>query len=379
MSTMPMHHDVTDRAPHLAEPITTLDGVVRLVSPYLPPELLGAPDEPPAAALAAVPVELVARFALECRLGAGEPAAGVLFSADSETGGMQMLAGRHPLVRMPDELAASPAWAPAVRFCAARRPGFLLHRATRDVWVDMARSDSPSFSFGMRMSGAPEATRRPLEVLARALELGFEALRGEPAEAATQASMRALLQALPDTARVAFAGRTAEAPGAMRLWLVRLQPAELVALVRDARGDAEAGAVGALLERLRPAGGGIGARVDVGDGLGARLAIVLTVDPTGSPRQVAARWRPLLDRLVTAGLCTESRREALLAGWGLLRERQAERWPAHLTRLSEMLGEGTESYLRWRLHHLTVECEGGRPVGALASLVVGHGWSRRSR
>jgi len=40
-----------------------------------------------------VPAELVARFGLECRLRSDGGDADVLFSADSETGGMQMLAG----------------------------------------------------------------------------------------------------------------------------------------------------------------------------------------------------------------------------------------------------------------------------------------------
>jgi len=57
-------------------------------------------------------------------------------------------------VSLPDALAHADSSAPVIRFCGRREPGFLLHRATSDVWVDLARHNEPSFSFGLRLSGA---------------------------------------------------------------------------------------------------------------------------------------------------------------------------------------------------------------------------------
>lgn len=356
----------------------TLDELVDLVLPYLPAGLIGPKSAGRIrSAVDSVPAELVARFGLECRLGTEMADADVLFCADSETGGMQMLAGRHPLVELPDALATAQTWAPVVRFCERREPGRLLHRATRDVWADLAQRDEPSFSFGMRLGGLPEATRRPLEVLIRALEIGFEALRGTPLQPPALNSMRALLRRLPETARVDRAGLIAGLPDDVRLWLSRMQPDELVALVEAVRGRTEARALRAALDDVVRPRGGVRARVDVNEGVGRGIGLICTVDPGGSPPQVAARWAPLLSRLAEAGLCTPDKRAALVSCYGLLRERQTEHWPEHLTRLSDLFGEGTESYLHWRLHHVAIECDRGKPVHASAHIVAAHGWSRR--
>ncbi|MGH2898398.1 MAG: hypothetical protein ACRDMZ_06960, partial [Solirubrobacteraceae bacterium] len=292
--------------------------------------------------------------------------------------GMQTLAGRHPLVSLPEALVTSECWAPVVRFCGRREPGQLLHRSTHDVWVDLAAPDDPSFSFGMRLDGLPEAPRRPLEVLLRALELGFEALCGEAMTPPALGSMRALVRRLPETARVDRAGLVAGSPDAVRLWLSRMSApaiAELVAITRD---RAQARDIAATLAGLTEAAGSIRTRIDVGAGVDRPIGLICAVDPVGSPPQVAARWRPLLDRLVATGLCPEDRRDALLTCYGLLREGRSERWPRHLTTLSELFGDSTESILQWRLQQVCIECDRGRPVGATAQIVAAHGWSHRS-
>lgn len=355
-----------------------LDELIDLILPYLPAGLIGQTSaDRIRSAVDAVPAELVARFALECRLGSDMAEADVHFCADSETGGMQMLAERHPLVELPEALASAQSWAPVVRFCGRREPGLLLHRATRDVWADLTRQGEPSFSFGMRLAGLPEARRRPLEVLIRALEIGFEALRERPLQPPALTSMRALIRRLPETARVDRAGLVAGLPDDVRLWLSRLQADELVDLVAAVRDHDEAHALRALLDDVVGPQDGVRARVDVNEGVGRSIALICTVDPAGSPPQVAARWGSLLSRLVEAELCTPDKREALLSCYGLLRERQAERWPEHLTRLSDLYGEGAESFLHWRLHHVAIECDRGKPVHAGAHIVAAHGWSRR--
>lgn len=355
-----------------------LDDLVELVLPHLPDGLIGEQSAGRVRhAAGGIPAELAARFGLECGLGSGIAGADVLFCADAETGGMQMLAGRHPLVNLPDSLATAEGWAPVVRFCGRREPGFLLHRATRDVWVDLAQREAPSFSFGVRLGGLPEATRRPQEVLIRALEIGFDALRDGPLEPPALTSMRALVRRLPETVLVDRAGLIAGRPDDVLLWLSRLAPAELVNLVEVSRDRAEARELHAVLAEIVQPTGSVRARIEVGEGVGRSIGLICGVDPTGSPPQVAARWAPLLDRLVYAGLCASERREALLACHGLLREGQAEAWPEHLTRLSALFGDGTESILQWRLQHIAVECDRGEPVHASAHIVAAHGWSRR--
>jgi hypothetical protein len=366
------------RAQEDVEQGTTLDELIDLVLPFLPPGLVRPTRASRLRATAeAVPADLVARFALECPLHSDVADAEVLFCADSETGGMQMLAGRHPLVNLPGTVAASVSWSPVVRFCTDREPGGGLHRATRDVWVDLAQPDEPSFSFGMRLEGLVEAPRRPLEVLLRSLELGLQSLRGAPLASPALNSMRALVRRLPETARVDRAGLVSGRPDHVRLWLSRMTTREIVDLVEVTRDAGEARAIGAVLADLRDGVASIRVRLDVHEGVDRGIALICGVDPAGSPPQVAARWRPLLDRLVETGLCTDNRRTALLACYGLLREGQVQQWPAHLTKLSELFGDETESILHWRLHDVAVDCDRGEPVSATAHVVGAHGWARR--
>lgn len=364
-------------------PGTTLDEVVDLILAQLPHGLIGATSAARIrAAVGSVPAELVARFALECHLRseAHDADADVLFAADSETGGMQMLAGRHPLVSLPDTLAQAESWAPVVRFCDRREPGLLLHRATRDVWVDLARHAEPSFSFGLRGGGSPEAPGRPLEVLLRVLELGIEALRGAPLEPRALDSLRALVRRLPETARVERAGLAPGVPDGVRLWLSRLSPEEIAELVEVTRDGTEAGHLRAVLDDLAAADAGVRVRVRIGlgEGVAPEIGLICSAGPGGADEpEVAARRQALLDRLAARGLCTTGERDALLACHRLLHERSSERWPAHLTRLSKLFGDGAESILECRLHHVTIECDRGEPVRATANVVAAHGWSRR--
>jgi hypothetical protein len=364
-------------AAHAREPDdATLDQLVDLVLPHLPEDLVGDWSAARDGAGSGIPAELAARFGLECGLGPQSTGAAVLFCADAETGGMQMLAGRHPLVNLPDALATAQSWAPVVRFCGRREPGFLLHRATCDVWVDLARSDAPSFSFGVRRGGLPEATRRPREVLLRTLELGFEALRGTPLEPLTLASMRAFVRRLPERARVDRAGLLAGHPDDVLLWLSGLTGGELVDLVAATRDRGEARELQTVLADIVQPTGGVRARIEVHEGVGRSIGLICGVDPAGPAAQVAARWVPLLNRLVDAGLCVTQRRRALLACHGRLGEHEAETWPGHLTRLSELFGDGTQSILQWRLRHVAVECDRGEAVDATAHVVAAPGWSR---
>jgi hypothetical protein len=244
--------------------------------------------------------------------------------------------------------------------------------------VDLAQGDDePSLCFGMRLDGLPEAPRRPLEVLIRSLELGLEAMRGAPLAPPTLGSMRTLLRRLPETARVDHAGLIAGRPDDVRLWLSKLTPREIGDIVEAARDGGEAGQIRAVLADLSASVDDIGARLDVGEGVGGSIGLICAVDPAGSPPRVAARWRPLLDQLVAAGLCTPDTRAALLTCYGLVRERQAEQWPEHLTKLSALLGEGSESILQWRLSHIEIACDRGEPISATARVVAAHGWSRR--
>lgn len=168
-------------------------------------------------------------------------------------------------------------------------------------------------------------------------------------------------------------------PDGVRLWLSRLSPEEIAELVEATRDATEACHLRAVLDDLAAADAGVRVRVRIGlgEGVAPEIGLICSAGPDGAAPQVAARWQALLDRLAARGLCTTGERDALLACHRLLHERSSERWPAHLTRLSKLFGDDTESILECRLHHVTVECDRGEPVRATANVVAAHGWSRR--
>ena len=358
-------------APAATNPGTSLEVLVDLVLAHLPGGLIGAERAASIRAAAKViPAEVAAGFTLACRTAPPSAEASLRFCADEESGGLRLLAAGDPLV-------AAERWAAMRRFAAAREASPVLHRATHDVCADLALGDISNCDLGLRLGGLPEAPRRPLEVLIRALDIGLTSLRGEPLPTSVRRSMAALVRRLPATARIERAGLVGGTPADARLWITRLAPTELVELVDATRGGDEAHRLAAVLDEIvQPGAAAVSARVDVGEVVGDRIALICRVDPPGLPRQVAARWRPLLDRLVGAGLCSADKRQALAFSFGLLRARQSARWPEHLTRLADARGEGAESILGWRLAQIEIECERGGPVDATAQIVAAPRWSR---
>ena len=360
-------------APAATSAGTSLEALVDLVLAHLPGRLIGAESAAGIRAAAdVIPAEVAAGFTLACRTAPPSNEASLRFCADDESGGLRLLAAGDPLV-------AAKRWAAMRRFAAAREASPVLQRATQDVCADLALGDISNCDLGLRLEGLPEAPRRPLEVLIRALDIGLTSLRGEPLPTSARRSMGALVRRLPATARLERAGLVAGKPADARLWMTRLAPTELVELVDATRGGDEAHRLAAVLDEIVQPGdvAAVSARVDVGEVVGDRIALICRVDPPGLPRQVAARWRPLLDRLVGAGLCSADKRQALAFSFGLLRARQSARWPEHLTRLADARGEGAESILGWRLVQIEIECDRGEPVDATAQIVAAPGWSRR--
>lgn len=336
-----------------------------LVCPRLPPALVGEESHARMGrALEAVPAGLVARFGFECRLDDVAAEADVLFSADVKTGGLEMLAGRHPLVELPPP---APEWEPLVRLCRRREPGSMLARAADDLWVELdtaaGENPPPSVFFGLRVAGLPGD---PAASMHEVLEAGFEALLGQPLAHDTRAALGSVIELLPARARVFQAGAMLSRPGSpIRICLDNLAREQIVSLVEAVRGRPEALALGAALDGLTAPAGAVRPGLDVGAGVGERIGL-----------ECYGNLPPLLERLTHAGLCVPAKRDALLACEGRLREGDAEPWPAHLAGLSALLGVSARSVVGWNVHHVKVVCDRGVPVGAKAYVVVWHGWER---
>ncbi len=356
----------------------SLAGYVGLVTSHLPSELASARDLAAIrAAIGELPAELVSDFGFRLRLDSAEPATGLRLRADDETGGLQMLSGRHQRISLPPPLAGADDWQAIIRFCEERKPGFLLHRSTDSVWIELCAEAGATLWFNLRPTGRAEPGRAPQDALVRVLELGTVALHGQPRAGWARATLRTFLRRLPAGAEVVRGGGTSDHREEARLWIAGLAAAEIVALVRAGRDEREAARLAAVLEDIGAAGS-LEVRVDVGVALGPAIAVSCSVDPAGDEASVADRWAAVLRALGERGLCTAAKRDALLGCRGTLRDSTSAGWPQHLQRLAPILGEGMESTISWRPESVEILCDRGEPLTAHAYVGVSHAWSPRS-
>ncbi len=124
-----------------------------------------------------------------------------------------------------------------------------------------------------------------------------------------------------------------------------------------------------LVNSLDPLTERINIDLDVADrvlpkiGLECRLA----ADP-------AARWR-FLDYLVSSGLSTSAKAEALLSWGGMAHQLLTpDVWPLSLLALSQFLGERVHSVFARLLHHIKIVYQPDLPLQAKGYFGVSHFW-----
>ncbi len=360
------------------------------LEPHLPPELFPAAGlERMRRATARLPAALVRVTGFECRLGAGEFPADLLFLADAASGGLGLLAGRHPSAALPEALLRDvPAWRTVEGFASVwADPASPLHRGVDDIWFELDLDEPqargsidvepiPSLFFGPKVAHLegptlddPErrAQRGAVEILGEALAL----LRGGPLPDPWRDRLVRCSEALPPTARIFQAGLMLSRPSQpIRLCITNL-PAEAIAPYCERAGwPGEVDGLDRFVRGFAPAVGGIGGvklTLDVSDGVGSRVGL------EGYPGmdhiwQPGPRWEALLDHLVERGLCTAAKRAALLAFPGLDEEDEEQDDLAAL-----LGGRAKRVRIRW-LHHVKASYEPGRASGAKAYLAVRGDW-----
>jgi hypothetical protein len=114
--------------------------------------------------------------------------------------------------------------------------------------------------------------------------------------------------------------------------------------------------------------------IDVGETVGAKIGLECYFDRNSQPGR-EPRWDAFLNFLVSQGLCTPGKREALLAYPGFV-DQNAEGmpWPAALRRASRLLGGRSLSTFIRSLHHVKIVYRPGAPPEAKAYLAGNHHW-----
>ena len=114
--------------------------------------------------------------------------------------------------------------------------------------------------------------------------------------------------------------------------------------------------------------------IDVGDAVRPKIGLECSVDGNRQPRR-KPRWGAFLNSLVLSGLCTEDKREALLAYPGYVDEAaHTVPWPAALRQASQLLGGRSLSTFVRSLHHVKIVYRPGEQLEAKAYLAGNHHW-----
>lgn len=355
--------DHTKRPPE-DEERSRLESILTVAAPRCGEPLFGA-DAWSAVRRLARAAPLPARdVGLECRLGAED--ARVDLAAAFETrlwgapGSRELLPARGAV-----------GWAALDRFRRAYDASPALRSCTRHLGIELDADGSGPLPAPGLFVGLLDGTITP--AVREAVRAGLPALLGEDGSRKAAGQPEAFLDGLPAGSVLhyfgAFSGR---APGVTRFNVQYTDAAAALAHLRR-RGGTERRPPSMTSEALIATvteAFGWGARVvlawDVGPGAGDRLGIELLFD---RPAGVA----PVLDRLVRRGVCTQAKRDAVLAWPHALQETEAEApWPRAL-RASGRRSPGVRSVLFFKLSHLKLVA-GAAGESAKAYLQLQHAW-----
>lgn len=353
----------------------TLAASLETLAPHVPPSLISGRRMADIRGVGRVlPIGISSLFGFECRLGETEPRADFLLRM-SPAVGQPMLAGAHGTHRLPQELTGHAVWRRVKQFCSsAADPMSPLHGRFTDMWLEFDVGETvqrvPVPSVFMAPSvGSPR--QADYSWMARA---AVPLLIGHRLSSAVERRLMACIEALPDDTAVFQIGvMLARAVDAVRLCIVFDDATRIPAYLATIGWTGEPEPLRGLLSRLSGSIDAVSLDIDVAETVGPKAGLECYVY---GPR-LSARWRPFLNDLTSAGLCTEAKREGLLAWPGFDAETASSGdWPEELRRVSAFLGHGTQSVLvRW-LHHVKLDYVPNRIVEAKAYLAVRHQWIR---
>lgn len=312
-------------------------------------------------------------FGFECPLGNDDPHADFLVQTTAAH-------GRGSLAEFND-VGSAPAWDRVRDFALGWSGGSpLVYQSVDNVWLefdlDGPRSDVPSAFFGFRPVRAAQdlldatRTRRLLAATLEAVGL----LRGGDSASLSSKTLSRCFDALPGSAQVFQVGvMLSRAEEVVRLCLRLRSFEDAVRYLQLVGWPGDEYLLRRTLEPLGSLADHLCLDVDVGETVLPKVGLECYVSGGG-------KWVPILDRLLSDGLCTPTKRDSLLAYPGHVTENETRTpWPRSLTQASNLLGPRALSFfVRW-LHHIKVVHRPDHAAEAKAYLGVDYRWRSSQR
>jgi Rps23 Pro-64 3,4-dihydroxylase Tpa1-like proline 4-hydroxylase len=344
----------------------SLTEYLALVKPHVPEPLIDADHWADIEAIARwIPSPITNFFGFECRLGDPTPQADFLLAIGAKEAGQRILAGQSPRYPLYTDLLKVPVWQQVQQFTTTwLDEGSDLHGNVNNLWLEFdvdenadgnaAEPPMPSCFFGTQtILVNPDADKPNAEPSHQwVTQTAIPQLQGYPLEADLQQRLLICLDALPIGAHVFQVGlMLARRVNLVRLCLRNITPAQVLSYLQTLNWPGSTEARSPHLLKLSDLADRVDVDLDVSpQGICPKLGFecYLQAQPKHNPA-----WGKFLDYLVAEGWCLPQKRDALLSYPGFVRERDnPDRWPPHLRKLAQFLGDGKEGVFFRGLHHI---------------------------
>lgn len=349
---------------------------LELIKPCVSDQLIDASHWADIEAIAQwLPSPITNFFGFECRLGDPTPQADFLLSVGADEAGQRILAGQSPRYPLADTLLREPVWQQVQQFTQTwLEEASDLHANVNNIWLEFdvdgrsAEPPIPSCFFGSQtILVNPDAQEPAAEPRHHWItQTAIAQLQGKELDAALEAQLRRCLEALPVGSHVFQVGLMLARPVNMvRICLRNITPKQVLTYLEQLAWSGSIEALSPYLVELSQLADRVDVDLDISpQGVGPKLGFECYL--RAQPKQNPA-WVEFLDYLVTAGWCLPQKRDALLSYPGFVRERDhKDRWPSHLRKLSQFVGEGQEGVFFRGLHHIKTVFHIDRMVEAKA-------------
>lgn len=312
---------------------SSMKDCLKVVEPHFSPDLISTETLSDIYTLAEI-LPPVSDAVLECRLGASASRVDLSVFLTK------------PTINLPDTILIHPVWRRFQDLCQdLADANSSLHQGVSEIWLEFDVDGQPSkvpipcVFLGLDREAACNA-QSLLEIALKLLE--------HRASSHLESNLHLCLDALPTDAKIIFIGAMlSRQSDAVRVIVRGIPPAQLSAYLTHIGWT---GSVNELEEVISPLSGlvdNIIPSFDVGDTVFSRIGLecYLTNLPQHEPR-----WQLFLDHLVTTGLCTPAKRNALLA------------WP----------GYDQKAFFGRFITHIKIVCQPGIPLEAKGYLGLWH-------
>jgi hypothetical protein len=336
----------------------SMNDYLRVITPHLHTDLVSPAATSQLQSLAQVlpPLSLAG---LECRLG-----------AEQSRVDLQVNLPRCVL-NLPERYLAHPVWQFLQKLCHEWvMPSSLLHQTVRNMVLEFDVNEEPSqIPMPCIFWGLNSEVRYDADTL---IELALQ-LSNSSVSSPLASNLQHCIDALPVNAGISHLGAMlSRSAQGVRVNVRGITSEQIPNYLAQIGWSDQSHTLSTLVSTLPELTDSILLSFDVGDLVHSRVGLecFFNKQPQDEPL-----WKLFLDQLVIKGLCTETKRNALLA-WGGFSQKSAtpDLWPSNIDWGDRFLGARAVSLFWRRLNHIKLVYQPGCPLEAKAYLAFGHGW-----